>query len=102
MLVNYLQIILAQKGVDCDALADLLLAIEPHVDQQQYATYKTSIIATSYNQLEQTTKELEKLRQELNQAEQENHLRLQAQVAYKIDRFLSAKEALEMLGETKG
>jgi hypothetical protein len=99
VLEYYMDVLLVQKGIDSDAMAELAKELKHIVSPEKYAKYKNYVLLLANQELKESMGVLNDYRSEIENAETEslNNAVLKDKVARYIDRYLSAKEALEIL-----
>jgi hypothetical protein len=98
-LEYYMDILIAQKGVDCDAMAELAIELKNIVSPGKYNDYRQYVINLAKEELEVSMLKLDEYRKEIetNEANSSESSIFQAELARYIDKYLSAKDALERL-----
>lgn len=98
-LEYYMDILIAQKGVDCDAMAELTIELKSIVPPHKYNTYRQYVINLAKEELEVSMQKLDEHRKEIetNEASSSGSSMFQAELARYVDKYLSAKDALELL-----
>lgn len=99
MLTYYMDVLVAQKAVDCDALAELLLELRSIVSQERFVTYYNYVLTTARSEFAYSEEKLHQLREQLDQgllpaAEKNAFL---AEVAKYRAQRLGAEQALSLL-----
>jgi len=98
ILEKYLDIIVTQKGIDCDALVELLVETKPFLKKEKYDYYSQYILSTSVDELQKATLILETIRD--NYESEDNSVKSYStlsDIAMQMDIILSAKNAISIL-----
>lgn len=97
-----MDILVAQQGVDCDAMAELALTLKPIVSDEEFAAYRQHILSTAEQEFNSSKQALEDLKQSLdnNQVEESERYYFTAQAKRKYNRLLGAERAINLLASS--
>jgi hypothetical protein len=97
-----MDILVAQRGVDCDAMAELALTLKPLVSDEEFAAYRQYILNTSEQEFKAAKQALENLKQSLenDQVDESDQYYFMARAKRKYNRLLGAEKAVSLLASS--
>ena len=95
IMKHCLEVLIAQKGIDCDAMAEIALALQPSVSDIEFASYSHYILDTAEAELANARKALQRLKNQMDneKVEEANQYQFGAEVKRKYDRLLGTGPA---------
>ncbi len=100
---HFMDVLIAQKGIDCDAMAEIALALQPTVTDKKFSSYSRYILKTAETELADTRDALQELKNEMDnkKVEETEQYQFAAEVKRKYDRMLGAEKAMSLLASSK-